>query len=419
MTRFKDFFIPCPNLNPDLEANPDFDAPLSDGGERDVWWPGSQELFAWLKHPFPEGRLGKGRQVFEGLRDLVLLVLLVGWWVGMKGDMKSWRLLGLFLLPYVLMRRKWCATPYGTRVFGAAPADTAPADTAPADATPTHATPTHATPPTLPLLPPPTEHSPSPLRPSTSESPPPPPPKCRLRSRPSWTGWKPCSLPKRRLPLSHPPSLSGVGFCAIRPPTQPVANPAFQPVDFTPQPVAYPAGQDQRAYDKWIEIEYRDIDSRQSPPKEDNEARGLAKGKIDDHREFSVWATAILPTFVFINSIVVCLVGSAIGFTLLATVIFYGFKPRIFQALAPFEVVRSWNSNFLEATEIPMVTVGGGAGQMPERDERSLSVYGMGKFCFHFIEFFSKIPYVLLNLQRIVSGAVVVVSLAKQCVVVG
>ncbi|ODN82497.1 hypothetical protein L198_07719 [Cryptococcus wingfieldii CBS 7118] len=105
----------------------------------------------------------------------------------------------------------------------------------------------------------------------------------------------------------------------------------------------------------------------------------------------------------------------AIGFTLLATTVFHGSKPRIFQALAPFQVIRAWNSNFLEISSIPMTTVAGGA----ERDERNLRVYGMGKFCFHFIEFFSKIPYVLLNLQRVVSGSVVVVSHAKQCVVVG
>ncbi|ODO10309.1 hypothetical protein I350_02538 [Cryptococcus amylolentus CBS 6273] len=61
------------NTNTDVEAG----APPRGDSERDVWWPGKEELFAWLRHPFPEGRLGKGRQVFEVLRDLVLLVVLV------------------------------------------------------------------------------------------------------------------------------------------------------------------------------------------------------------------------------------------------------------------------------------------------------------------------------------------------------
>ncbi|ODN79591.1 hypothetical protein L202_03538 [Cryptococcus amylolentus CBS 6039] len=76
--------------------------------------------------------------------------------------------------------------------------------------------------------------------------------------------------------------------------------------------------------------------------------------------------------------------------------------------LLRLQVVRSWNSHFLEATGTPMTRVGGGTNQFPDRDEGSLSVYGMGKFKFHFIEFFSKIPYVLLNLQRLVSGTVAV-----------
>ncbi|TYJ56955.1 hypothetical protein B9479_002401 [Cryptococcus floricola] len=101
---------------------------------------------------------------------------------------------------------------------------------------------------------------------------------------------------------------------------------------------------------------------------------------------------------------------SAIGFTLLATAIFYGSKPRIFRALAFFQVVRSWNFDFLEMSGTPMTTVGGGASQIPDRDEGSLSVYGMGKFSFHIREFVSKLPYVLLNLQRVVSGTVALIS---------
>ncbi|ODN82504.1 hypothetical protein L198_07726 [Cryptococcus wingfieldii CBS 7118] len=92
----------------------------------------------------------------------------------------------------------------------------------------------------------------------------------------------------------------------------------------------------------------------------------------------------------------------AISSTLLATAFFYGSKPRIFQALAPFQVVRSWNSHFLEISGTPMTPVGGGTGQIPNRDEGSLSVYGMGKFDFHSREFMSKVPYILLNLQRVI-----------------
>ncbi|ODO10335.1 hypothetical protein I350_02564 [Cryptococcus amylolentus CBS 6273] len=69
------------------------------------------------------------------------------------------------------------------------------------------------------------------------------------------------------------------------------------------------AGQDQRAYNKWIENEFRMIDSLPLPLGQANDMRSAAKKKIDDHRQLSFWATAIIPTFVFINSIVVCLVG--------------------------------------------------------------------------------------------------------------
>ncbi|ODN82494.1 hypothetical protein L198_07716 [Cryptococcus wingfieldii CBS 7118] len=69
------------------------------------------------------------REVIAGLRDLVLLVGLVAWWLGMS-ELKKYRPIGLILLPYVLMRWKWCATPYGTRVFGAVFATDAPPPTA-------------------------------------------------------------------------------------------------------------------------------------------------------------------------------------------------------------------------------------------------------------------------------------------------
>ncbi|TYJ56958.1 hypothetical protein B9479_002404 [Cryptococcus floricola] len=59
---------------------------------------------------------------------------------------------------------------------------------------------------------------------------------------------------------------------------------------------------------------------------------------------------------------------SAIGFTLLSTGIFFGSKPRIFQALAPFQVVKSWNAQFLQVREIPMTTARGGASQHPSTD---------------------------------------------------
>ncbi|ODN81450.1 hypothetical protein L202_01879 [Cryptococcus amylolentus CBS 6039] len=62
------------------------------------------------------------------------MVLLVGWWVVMQGDMKRYRPICLLFLPYVLVRWRWCTAPYGSRVFGVAPADaSAPADAASAD----------------------------------------------------------------------------------------------------------------------------------------------------------------------------------------------------------------------------------------------------------------------------------------------
>ncbi|TYJ51741.1 hypothetical protein B9479_007667 [Cryptococcus floricola] len=70
-------------------------------------------------------RLFKGREVFAGLRDMVLLVCSYFWWVELS-EHKKYRAIGLIFLPYVFMRWKWCATPYGTRVFGAAPATNAP-----------------------------------------------------------------------------------------------------------------------------------------------------------------------------------------------------------------------------------------------------------------------------------------------------
>ncbi|ODN86795.1 hypothetical protein L198_07157 [Cryptococcus wingfieldii CBS 7118] len=69
------------------------------------------------------------------------------------------------------------------------------------------------------------------------------------------------------------------------------------------------AGQDKRAYNKWVDNEFRKIDSLPLPLAQANDMRSAAKKKIDDHRRISFWATAIIPTFVFMNSIVVCLVG--------------------------------------------------------------------------------------------------------------
>ncbi|ODN91347.1 hypothetical protein L198_05858 [Cryptococcus wingfieldii CBS 7118] len=40
------------------------------------------------------------------------------------------------------------------------------------------------------------------------------------------------------------------------------------------------AGQDGRAYDKWIDIEYKEIDSLELPPEEVNIARSLAKKRL-------------------------------------------------------------------------------------------------------------------------------------------
>ncbi|ODN74167.1 hypothetical protein L202_07619 [Cryptococcus amylolentus CBS 6039] len=102
------------------------------GGERGSWWSGIRMLVVWVLHPFPENRIDKGREVFAGLRDLLLLVILVAWWVGLS-EHKKHRPWGLIALLYVLPRWKWCTAPYGTRVLAAAPADTAPA---PADVPP-------------------------------------------------------------------------------------------------------------------------------------------------------------------------------------------------------------------------------------------------------------------------------------------
>ncbi|ODN81456.1 hypothetical protein L202_01883 [Cryptococcus amylolentus CBS 6039] len=119
------------NTNTDVEAG----APPRGDSERDVWWPGKEELFAWLRHPFPEGRLGKGRQVFEGRSQSMVRGTL------RCGSDFSLKVADTFL-KYVLMRWKLCVTPYGTRVFGAAPADTTPADIAPADTAPANTAPT-------------------------------------------------------------------------------------------------------------------------------------------------------------------------------------------------------------------------------------------------------------------------------------
>ncbi|TYJ55167.1 hypothetical protein B9479_004205 [Cryptococcus floricola] len=142
---------------------------------------------------------------------------------------------------------------------------------------------------------------------------------------------------------------------AIPPPTQPVA-PSLEPVVHAPepvaptsQPVAHPASrslvpvrrwrellpivpnalpsgdggfdgvmrdlfaniadQDKRAYDAWIEIEFRRVASRGLRPGEENDARNEAKKEIDDHREFSVWATAVIPTIVFILTLAGYIIG--------------------------------------------------------------------------------------------------------------
>ncbi|TYJ51694.1 hypothetical protein B9479_007727 [Cryptococcus floricola] len=109
-------------------------------------------------------RLFTGREVFAGLRDLLLLVGLVAWWVLMSElELKKYRPIGLLLLPYVLMRWRWCTTAYGTRVFGAAstaPTDAGPAPTAPdAPGAPADAAPADTAPPPTPhraqSLPPP------------------------------------------------------------------------------------------------------------------------------------------------------------------------------------------------------------------------------------------------------------------------
>ncbi|TYJ57047.1 hypothetical protein B9479_002148 [Cryptococcus floricola] len=104
--------------------NPNPNPPLIDGAGRGIWRIDIPMLVNWALLLFPEGRFNREREVIAGVRDLLLLVFLVVWWQEMS---KKYRAIGLILLPYVLMRWKWCEAPYGTRVFRAAPADAAPA----------------------------------------------------------------------------------------------------------------------------------------------------------------------------------------------------------------------------------------------------------------------------------------------------
>ncbi|TYJ55835.1 hypothetical protein B9479_003487 [Cryptococcus floricola] len=142
----------------DIQRSP---GALSDGGGEGSGWHGIRMLLGWVYSPFSKWRLSQRREIFAGLRDLVLLVCLFFWWVKMR-EHRKYRPIGLIFLPYVLMRWKWCAAPYG-RVFGAAPADATPADATPADPAPAddppprtaHGAQSLAPPPTPPPTPPP------------------------------------------------------------------------------------------------------------------------------------------------------------------------------------------------------------------------------------------------------------------------
>ncbi|ODN79015.1 hypothetical protein L202_04521 [Cryptococcus amylolentus CBS 6039] len=76
--------------------------------------------WGWLgASSLPKARFNKGREVVGVLLDLLLLGGLIAWWVGMRASPEK-RPGGLAVLPYVLMRWRWCTTP-----FAAAPADAA------------------------------------------------------------------------------------------------------------------------------------------------------------------------------------------------------------------------------------------------------------------------------------------------------
>ncbi|ODN75613.1 hypothetical protein L202_06732 [Cryptococcus amylolentus CBS 6039] len=114
-------------------------------------------------------------------------------------------------------------------------------------------------------------------------------------------------------PIANPPTHN-----VANPPNQHVANPASLSLVPVPRwrelvpvlPTAWPgwtwtggfqgwlrgifediAGQDQRAYNKWIEKEFRRIDSDPLSLDEANDARSEARQTIDDHRRMSFWAT--------------------------------------------------------------------------------------------------------------------------------
>ncbi|ODN98944.1 hypothetical protein I350_07093 [Cryptococcus amylolentus CBS 6273] len=75
----------------------------------------------------------------------------------------------------------------------------------------------------------------------------------------------------------------------------------------------YIARQDQDAYDKWIQVEFDRCNARGLSLEGANQARNEAKQDIDAHRAGTFWVTAIIPTFVFILSVVVYLVGKGLA----------------------------------------------------------------------------------------------------------
>ncbi|ODO06545.1 hypothetical protein I350_03900 [Cryptococcus amylolentus CBS 6273] len=114
---------PLPPASPPSSAPP-FSAPPSSAP------PSSAPTFSapgvgWALPLFPKHRFNKGREVVGVLLDLLLLGGLIAWWVGMRASPEK-RPGGLAVLPYVLMRWRWCTTP-----FAAAPADAARTDAGP------------------------------------------------------------------------------------------------------------------------------------------------------------------------------------------------------------------------------------------------------------------------------------------------